>query len=147
MTMWILVANAAEAKLYSTANLRVDKLHLVQEYQHPDSRKKVTDLVSDKPGHYKGDGGARGAFTKGNPKAVEEEHFVLELLKEIKKHCDMDMIKSLVFVVPNGFYKFVAKHLHLSQNHQNKVSHIPKDYTKYSEAELTVALKEHLLQF
>ncbi|HBS51651.1 MAG TPA: hypothetical protein DEA62_01490, partial [Coxiellaceae bacterium] len=37
---WILVANAAEAKLLTTDNLRIGELELVREFVHPESRKK-----------------------------------------------------------------------------------------------------------
>ena len=58
---WILVANAAQAKLY--ANQGPNKgVKLVSEYAHPESREKGSDLVSDRPGHYQGHGNGRGSF-------------------------------------------------------------------------------------
>lgn len=144
MTTWVLVANAAEAKLYSSSNLRTDDLHLFKEYNHPDSRKKVSDLVSDKPGHYDTDIG-RGAFEKGNPKKAEAEHFALELIKELKTHCVPNEVKSLIIVVPDSFYKFMIKHFDFNVYNNGKFIHIAKDYTKYTLKELMQTLKEQLL--
>lgn len=144
MVMWVLVANAATASLYSSSNLRVDALHLVKEYSHPDSRKKVSELVCDKPGHYQTDTGGGSVYSKDHPKEVEAEHFAQELIKELKLHCDFDAIKSLVIVAPHGFYKLIEKHFGVKHHNQSKLTHIAKDYTKYSIPELTTTLKEHL---
>ena len=84
MKTWILVANAAEAKLLSTDNLRVGELGLVGEFTHPDSRKKAAELTSDKRGRYQTDLGAHGAFSKNDPKEVELEHFAIQLSHELK---------------------------------------------------------------
>lgn len=146
MTTFVLVANAAEAKLYSSSNFRVDDLNLVLEDYHPDSRKKAIDLVSDRSGRYTVDSGARSAYEKNDPKKVEAEHFAQELAKVLKANCNLDEIKSLVIVVPDSLYKFIIKHFAISHHHQGKVVHISKDYTKYSLQELTVALRKHLFE-
>ena len=50
---WILVANASAAHLY--ANYGPKKgLQKLKEFKHNASRGKALDLVSDRPGHYKG---------------------------------------------------------------------------------------------
>lgn len=142
--MWVLVANSSAACLYSSANLRVDALHLFKEYSHGDSRKKVSDLVSDKPGHSQTDTGARVSFAKDSPKEVEAEHFAQELIKELRANCNFEQIKSLVIVAPDGFYNLIHKHYDASHNYQEKLVHIAKDYTKYDLQKLTAALREHL---
>lgn len=144
MMTWVLVANSAIASLYHSSNLRVGALHLFKEYVHPESRKKVSDLISDKQGHYQTDGGARGAYSKSHPKEVEAEHFAQELIDELKIHCNFDAIKSLLIVAPDGFYKHIEKHLNINHHNQDKISHIAKDYTQYSIQELTTTLKENL---
>ena len=145
MKTWVLVANASEAKLYNSSNLRTDDLHFYKEYTHPDSRKKASDLVCDKPGRYDNGTAGGGAYDSGNPKVVEAEHFALELIKEIKANCHPEETKLLIIVVPNSFYKLMIKHFNISAHHGDKTMHIAKDYTKYTVIELTQRLKEQLL--
>jgi protein required for attachment to host cells len=141
MTTWILVVNAAEAKLLTSENLRVGELELVREFAHPESRKKATELTSDKPGHYKTDMGARSAYIKNDPKEVEAEYFAIQLAHELKAGWDHNKYKSLVVVAPAHFYGLMKKHL---DSHLAEIIHIPKDYTKYKLPKLAASLKEHL---
>ena len=58
-TAWILVANASEAKVY--ANKGIGKgLEVIVRLSHPDSRKKTSELVSDRAGHMPGAGNGHG---------------------------------------------------------------------------------------
>jgi protein required for attachment to host cells len=139
MTTWVLVANSAEAYLYYSDNLRVDGLHLISKHCHPDSRKKITDLVSDRPGHYQTDVGAHSSYAKGNPKEVAAEHFAIELAKELKNGFDNNKYKDLVIVAPGHFASLLTKHYKSLTAKQ-----ITKDYTKYKIKRLTVAIKEAL---
>lgn len=148
MITWILVANSAEAKILTSENLRiVSELKLLRELQHSNSRKKVTDLMPDKPGHYKVDSGMRGSFTKNDPKEVEAEHFAIQLVNELKSGLDKNHYKHLVIVTPAHFYGLIEKHMgshFLSGVTRPDITHISKDYTKHPLAKLAESLKEHL---
>jgi len=137
---WILVANAAHASVYQTENLRTHDAQLFKELEHPDSRKKSIDLVSDRPGHFKTDSGARGAFDKGDPKGQEFENFAIELAEEIKKGKVDGLFEKLVVVAAAPFYALLQKHLPKNID----VIHIAKDYTQYSLADLNKSVKAHL---
>src|SRR3989304_2009389 len=127
---WILVANAAEAKILTTDNLRVGELELVREFAHPESRKKASELMSDKPGHFKTDGNAHSAYSsKSDPKEVEAEHFAIQLAHELKASWDKNQYKKLIIVTSAHFYGLIKKHMH--DNHALEVIHILKDYTRY----------------
>jgi|SRR3989304_3657944 len=140
---WILVANAAEAKILTTDNLRVGELELVREFAHPESRKKASELMSDKPGHYKTDGNAYSAYSRSDPKEVEAEHFAIQLAHELKASWDKNQYKKLIIVTSAHFYGLINKHMHL--NHALEIVHVLKDYTRYPLAKLHESLKEHLL--
>jgi protein required for attachment to host cells len=141
MTTWILVTNAAESKLFTSENLRIGELKLLREFTHPNSRKKIAELMSDKPGHYKTDTGVHGAYSKNDPKEVEAEHFAIQLVHELKAGWDKNQYKHLVIVTPAHFYGLMKKHL---DNHLADIVHISKDYTKHTLPKLIASLKEHL---
>ncbi len=141
MTTWILVANAAEAKLLTSENLHVGSLKPLREFFHPDSRKKATELTSDKPGRYQSDNGAHGAYNKNDPKEVEAEHFAIQLAHELKAGLGQNSYQHLVIISPAHFYGLINEHL---EGHIPEVTHISKDYTKYPLPKLSSSLKEHL---
>lgn len=140
---WILVANASEAKILTIDNLRTGELELVRELAHPESRKKISDLKSDRPGHYATDSGAHSAYgSKSDPKDVEAEHFAIQLVHELKAGWDQHKFKSLVIITPAHFHGLLKKHLHLLG--ALEVAHMSKDYTRYPLPKLHTSLKEHL---
>lgn len=142
MKTWILVANSAEAKLLVTDNLRIGELELIRDFIHPESRKKISDLVSDRPGHYKTDASARSAFEKNDPKAIEVERFALQLTHELKAGLNKNQFKKILIVAPAHFYGLLKKHLHIPESLEE--AHISRDYTKYTLQELHESLKKHL---
>jgi len=135
----VLVTNSSEANLFSCENIRTENLTLIKNFSHPDSRKKVSDLVSDRPGHFQTDGGAHGAFEKGDPKRVEADHFALELVKFIKDTIGSISNTKLIVVSPSHFSILIKKHL---GSHIKDLICIPKDYTKYTPKELLDFLRE-----
>lgn len=142
MTTWILIANAAEAELITSDNLRTGELTLLRKLEHPDSRKKASELVSDGPGHYKTDSGMRGSYSsKSDPKEVEAEHFAIELAHELKVGWNQNQYKHLIIVAPAHFYGLMGKHF---DSHLPDITHISKDYTRYTLSKLAESLKEHL---
>ena len=141
MITWILVANSADAKIFTSENLRIGDLKMLRELTHPDSRKKTSELVSDKPGHYKTDGGMHGSYEKNEPKEVEAEHFATELARELKTSWDKNQYKHLVIVAPAHFHGLMKKHL---DTHLADIVYIAKDYTRYTTEKLAESLKEHL---
>lgn len=140
---WILVANAAEALFYSSENLRVDGLKLIEELSHPDSRKKMTELASDRPGRFQTDQGGHGSYDKGKHslKITEADNFAHELANKLIQGYDRNLYSKLILVTPSHFYGLIKKHL---GNHIHDEVHIPKDYTKYPLAKLTTSIKNQL---
>lgn len=141
MTTCVLVANAAQAKILTSENLRVGELKLVREFIHPESRKKAIELTSDKPGHYQTDGGGHGAFNKNNPKEIEAEHFAIQLAHELRSIVGHDQYRHFVIIAPAHFYGLMKKHI---EHHISDIVHISKDYTKYPLTKLTASLRESL---
>ena len=59
-TTWILVGNAARARLYENTGIGKG-LKLLSEFLHPQSRMKGVDLVSDRAGFVQGVGNGHAA--------------------------------------------------------------------------------------
>jgi protein required for attachment to host cells len=139
MKILVLIADAAEAKLFQADNLRIGGLELIQAFSHPESRMKSTELSSDKPGHNRS-----GAFTSAsNPKLVEAEHFAMFLAKEIVASDNKHLFNRLIIVCPAHFHSMLTKHLPKLHSISD-TTYLAKDYTKLSVVELQQRLEEQL---
>lgn len=141
MTAWILVANASEAHLYSSKNLRNKDLNLVKEIFHPESREKGIDLTSDRPGHYQTNHKTRSAYEKSHPKKDEAEAFARQLAELLKNSHNEHNFEQLVLIASPKFYGLLNKNIDFTLDN---FTHIAKDYTKLTVKDLGEQLHKNL---
>ncbi len=135
----ILIANASEAKHYEAEHLG-DKLTLIKEYQHPQSRAKRMDLVSDRPGHYISRDSAHGALENtSDPKEVEADQFARELAVDLNHLDNAD--SQWILITPPHFFGLLNKHIH-DNVRKLLFYHLEKDYTKLPQKQLLNYLVE-----
>lgn len=142
-TTWILVANASTARLYSNDGPNKG-LRLLKEMEHPESREKALDLVSDRSGHNQSHGGGHGSFIQQtDPKQREADRFALELAKELEQGRAGNNFDRLILVVSSPFSGLLNSRL---GNHvrEQVTDTIEKDYTRATEKELAGYL-EHCI--
>jgi protein required for attachment to host cells len=134
-TSWILVANASTARIYSN-NGPKKGLKLVKELNHPESRQKSSDLVSDRPGYMQGFGNGHGSRQPATtPKEIEVDKFALEIAKELDHGRTTNDFERLIVVASNPFIGTLNGHL--SNHVRGMVSDsMEKDYTKSTQKEL-----------
>lgn len=140
-TTWILVANASSARLYANQGPKKG-LQLVKQFDHPESREKASDLVSDRPGQTRGNG--HGAFVAAtDPKQHEADRFALELSNELDQGRGANSYGRLILVASSPFMGMLNSHL---SSHVRALASetIEKDYTKATEKELAGHL-EHCI--
>jgi protein required for attachment to host cells len=141
---WLLIADASQARLYSLHKARIiqeqdpKNLKLIAEYTHEDSRKKVSDLVSDRKGIFGG-----GAFTETtSPKVHQADVFAHELLSHIEAGRVENSFRDLIIIAPPAFMGLLHKHMP-HQIHKLVSQHIEKDYTRHQGKELLQDLMNH----
>lgn len=136
---WIIVANAGYARIYSKTK-NDHQLNLVKELEHPESRKKASDLVSDGKGRYIAGNSAVGTYSsRTNPKEVEAEHFAKELADILEHGRKANDFKTLILVAPPSFQAKIKDHL--SDHLQSQITKtISKDYHAFTTKELTELL-------
>jgi protein required for attachment to host cells len=115
----------------------------VKELEHPESREKRSNLVTDRPGQSGGVGG-RGAFvSQTDPSKHEAEIFALRLAKELDHGRVTNSYDRLILVVSSPFLGLLNNRL--SNHVQALVSDtIEKDYTKENDKVLAKHL-EHCI--
>jgi len=138
---WICVADAAEAKIFQIKNLKAftlgkEKWQLLKNLTHEQSRKKGTDLNTDRAGHFQ-----KGSFMDGpDPKKHEAEIFAREIVHELEA-ARLNGVSKIILVLPPAFYGEIKKHIHPAlQTHIVKV--IEKDYVHEPEK----TLEQHVLK-
>ncbi|BBO20747.1 MAG: host attachment protein [Burkholderiales bacterium] len=132
---WILVANASQAKFFANTGPKKG-LSLVKELQHPESREKAADLVSDRPGQMHSPGvGQRASQPKTDPKTNEARHFAQELARELNHGRASNQVERLILVAPPAFMGLLNEKLDGPTAHLVS-DRFEKDYTKSSEKEL-----------
>lgn len=142
---WIVVADAAKARIFSALKARLFKnsgakeLTLISEHAHADSLKTDSELQSDRQGQF-----GSGTFEKEtDPKRHEEDVFALELARVLTQAHNKNKFHDLIIIAPPTFMGLINKHL--SHETQKKVSiRIEKDYTRHNEEQLVTQIQGYL---
>lgn len=128
---WILIADAAKARIFSTHKAALfgeyhpDSLQLIEQLTHNDSRKLDHELVTDKMGYY----GSGSYSQETDPKAKEAEVFALQLVKKLQQSHNEGEYRDLILVAPPAFMGMLNKQA--QHHHIDKIisQTIEKDYT------------------
>lgn len=136
---WIMVANASHAKLFTNQGPHKG-LQLVKELQHPESREKAANLVSDRVGNFQGSG---SYAQPTDPKQHEAERFALEISHELEAGRVGNAYEKLILVASAPFLGLVNTRLTSQVKHKISES-INKDYTHLAAKELAGHLEGYV---
>jgi protein required for attachment to host cells len=139
-TTWILVANSSKAKLFAN-NGPKKGLQLLKEVEHPESRQKNAELVTDRAGHMQSTGNGHGARQpQTEPKTNEARHFAQELARELIHGRSTNQYGRAILVAPPAFMGLINGLLDAPTS-QLVTDRFEKDYTKANEKELSTHLE------
>ena len=140
---WVLVSNAAEARLFKNEGCNTG-LHLVQDWQHPDSRKHQDELVTDAGGRVQQSfaAGARpGIEWQTSPKEAEMLHFASELATYLSAARKQNAFQHLVLVASPHILGLLREKLDAPTSAMISGT-LSKDYTYVGIEELSKHLAE-----
>jgi protein required for attachment to host cells len=146
MVWWILIADAARARIFSTTGWR-QPVHLEQAMDNPLGRAKPQDIVTDDPGrHFNGmNVGQRSTWAPANPPdIVEEQRFAHRLAELLQTALSQRQYESLAIFAPPQFLGFLREAVG-PQVHKHLARSIAKDLTVLNERELPTRLGEVFL--
>ncbi|NNM59724.1 MAG: host attachment protein [Legionellales bacterium] len=106
----IILANATTVKIFS------DKgnchLELIKELDHPENRLKISELLSDRPGHYKTRGDSHGAYSmRTSIKDTEKNRFAIKVAETMEESMRLMGCSTLILISEPKFYSFLKKHM------------------------------------
>ncbi|MGE5027930.1 MAG: host attachment protein, partial [Betaproteobacteria bacterium] len=135
-TTWILVASASAAHLY--VNRGISKgLEKIAAFDHPDSRKKASDLVTDRPGHMQSAGNGHGARQPAtDPKQHVHETFARKIAQHIEQGRTGNLFQRLI-VAAEPRFRGLLNNTFSAQVHGLISESLDKDYTKATPKELS----------
>jgi len=140
-TTWILVADASRAQLFAQDKIG-ERLSLVREYQHPESRLKAAEIASDRAGRQESKGNGRGSMVEhADPKKYEAERFAIELAHALEHGRAAGSYQQLILVAPAHFIGLLHEHLSV-HTHALVGTNIEKDYTQLPAVELLTSLRK-----
>jgi protein required for attachment to host cells len=144
MRTWILLADAANARLYESSTGSPSDFTPVRDFTHPESRMRASELESDKPGRVKQSTGQRAAMEPPTPrKKVEAEKVARELAHALEEGVDKGGFERLILVLPPHFYGVLREKL--ARRVAARVTEvIEKDYLHLDARELKERLQEQL---
>jgi protein required for attachment to host cells len=139
---WIVLANAAGARLYETRKGERD-WRLVAELSHPESRLREQDLVSDRSGQVKQSRGYRGNVPGPSHKKLEFEAFARQLADALDEAAEQRRYAQLVLVAPPSFIGLLRPHL--SERVENRITAtVEKDYAHFDGRSAREQLHDHM---
>lgn len=119
------------------------KLTLLKELSHPENRLKSGEITSDKPGHYKVDPSARGAYSPHmQAKDVEIDNFSREIAKELNNERNKKVYDELIVIAPPHMHGLLLHHLN-KQVKELIINNFEKDLINYTDHELLQFLQTH----
>jgi protein required for attachment to host cells len=144
MNTWVLVADAAEAKIYSQTNRNADLAEVVS-MQHPEARAHEQDLTTDKTGRsFDRVGGGRHAM--GQQTSAKEQS-TINFAKSIAKRLDQgrqngDFSQLVLFAAPS-FLGLLRVELS-EQTRREVVYEASKDLVRENASSIKAHLPEDL---
>lgn len=141
---WILIADAALAKLYSAKNIR-GEWSLVQTFDNPAAHEQDQDLVADKFGSYKApmEPGGSAFDERTDPKRAEIDQFGRHLANVLREGRTRNAYQRLILVAPPRFQGIVKKHCD-AHTEQCFIHHLAKDYVHLPEREMIPLIQQQL---
>ena len=147
MKNWLVVANAARARVLEETDLQVAKARQqpyvhISDLVHPQSRQKGAALADDRPGHVQRTGHGLGSTSYAphtDPKEREHDRFAREVAQTLDAAVAAQSCAGLVLVASSPFLGHLKARLG-EQARKAVVRSIDADYTALDDRELAKRL-------
>lgn len=138
---WVVVTNTNICRIYDYT--QPQELTLLKTLEHPENKLKDSEIVADKPGHYKSQTTNRGAYTqRTDPKENEINVFAREIAQELEAARKTNHCNSLIIIAETRMLGLLNQHL--DKNTKKLIrNRLQKDLPNISIPELIDFLHTH----
>lgn len=135
--IWIVVANASHAVIYDyTSSKSKPVLTVIDELTHADSRKKDSELVSDREGEYRAAGGHGNFVESSDPHKYEAFVFARQLSRALEQSRQIQKYQALTIVAGPHFMGLLRQCMSEGPLKNMSIQEVVKDYSGQSPHEL-----------
>lgn len=143
MRTWIVVSDASRARIFESRGT-LERLTLVGELAHPESRYKSGELGAKRHSTVTGATGIHGGLSQQtSPKETEAERFARLVATRIDEGATHNTFVRLVLVAPPHFLGLLRKRIGPAAQATLHIT-VDKDYTHVSAHELPTILAKSL---
>lgn len=128
----VVIANTNTCRIYHYMT-HPAKLNFLKELRHTENKLRSGDLASDRPGHYKTDQGARGAYSQHmETKEIHIDNFSREIAKELNKERIRNDYDELIVIAAPHMHGLLLQHINkhvkdlIINNIEKDVLHLPE---------------------
>ena len=136
MTQWILVADRSRARIFEPNAPQFDRLNEVADFEHPESRLRRHDVVSDQQGRFAETAGGQHA---GQPETDYKHEtaaaFAAEIVKYLEEGRQTNRFSELTVIAAPLFLGVLRNKFPAPLSHIVK-REIDKDYTTMKPADI-----------
>jgi protein required for attachment to host cells len=144
MKNWMVIANAARARVLVEESGKPHVYAHIADLVHPQSRQKGEELAYDRPGYAEGSApGTAGAVypPRTNPRERERDRFAQEVARLLDQGIADGRCAGLVLVASSPFLGHLKAHLGV-QARKAIVRTVDADYTALRDSDLAERLAE-----
>lgn len=137
MSNWLIVANAARARLFEYGD-EAEGLTTLVDLVHTQSRQKGVALAADRPGHVEGQGhglGSAAYVPRTDARDREHDRFAREVAAILNDAVAAGRCAGIVLVASNPFLGHLKSHLD-TQATKALLRTVPSDFTTLSAAQI-----------
>lgn len=142
--LWILVADASRARIFA-ADTTLTLLDPVFAVDHPDSRKRTSELVTDGRGQVNAGPSPTRYDARHDAAELEHESFAIELAHQLAADEREGRFEQLVVAAAPRFLGVLRTHFPPPVR-AKIVADLHHDYTKMNREELLDVLRLHLVR-
>lgn len=138
---WLVLANTTKAQVYSVNH---KEFTLLETLEHPESRLKSRDLVSDRAGRYRTDRASRGAFEPSTDAHEEVHHkFAKEVADLLENRRLQNQYQHIILCAEPHFYGLL-NNVMSEQVRDSIIRAIEKDYIPFPKEKIDSTIKNIL---
>ncbi len=151
MRRWIVISDASRARIFATDD-RAVPFHLIDSFEHPQSRSRVRDLMADANGRkpmgapllgHAGGSARPGVAPDTDPKWVEAQKFARELAARLEAGLHQRAYDHLVVAAPPQFLGLL-RHTLSEQVKAHLELSLDKDLTHHPLREIEIDVAAQL---
>ncbi|OGT56678.1 MAG: hypothetical protein A3F43_05075 [Gammaproteobacteria bacterium RIFCSPHIGHO2_12_FULL_42_10] len=144
LMMLIIVSNSTTCRLYRYHHNEHPPLVRLQEINHPENKLKISELVSDKSGHYDASPNNQGSYSPPHdPKEVAIDNFTQEIAHILHQAHTHNGYKKCVLIAPPRIAGLLAQHFN-KPDQAFVTQTIKKDIVHLPDHELLDFIEAHL---